>query len=450
MRRATATTLPAAVELTVHLPAAAIDDDDKRKISYGHRRGRIIGLGVVGLFIGWWEIVRFCTSRCYLIDWSAGTQLTEVPIVHTQSQLNQHIAAHEPALLQDALHSWPAVGKWSPSFFGAQSWSCRRVEIFFWGRSGADWMKTRVYALKLSEYARLLQNYEERVRTLGRESAGPAPYLQEDETLFATHEERLLPDVRHFPFRPFLASGGSSRPLSSHGRHSAHLIDHAGGGSDRSGGAAAGGAASDAVGGGPLPIGMQTETAFWMGPTNARTGIHWDSINAILHQIHGTKTITLWPPNARSQLYVSSKYNHGAELSEVDAAKPNHTKYPLFASAKSLTATLKAGSALFLPAGWWHAVTSLDATISIALRSQGSCERKAALADDLLLWLHQMGLYKRGNSVYAAAAAAGSDEDGLGSAVEELLRASGVDVEKAMRAASEESGEEEEEGCADG
>ena len=86
--------------------------------------------------------------------------------------------------------------------------------------------------------------------------------------------------------------------------------------------------------------------------------------------------------------------------SDVDVSVPNLTSYPRFAEApKPLSLLLTPGSALFLPAGWWHAVTSLDVSISLALRSLTSCQRASALPDDLLLWLHDRGLYKKGNCV---------------------------------------------------
>ena len=383
-----------------------------------------IALALLALF----EARRFCTSRCYLIDWWAGTRLVAVPIVATQSQLNAHIAAHEPALLHNALLSWPAVRKWSPAYFGRELGS-QQVEVFFWGRSGADWMRTRVYVLTLAEYARLQATYEQRLAQLGYERAGPAPYLQEDETLFSEHEERLLPDVASFPFRPYLTDvDASDDRIAAHGGDPADVVRGAGWMRR-------------------APFGVETETAFWMGPANARTGIHWDSIDALLHQVVGSKRITLWPPSARRDLYVSSKYNHGAELSDVDAALPNLTRFPRFANARSLSVTLSAGSALYLPAGWWHAVTSLDATISIALRSQGSCERRAALVDDVLLWMHNLGLYKRGNCVCHRAqhTAVGSEDDGLGGAVEDLLRASGVEPQRVMRRSMSDDDDAEEE-----
>ena len=56
--------------------------------------------------------------------------------------------------------------------------------------------------------------------------------------------------------------------------------------------------------------------------------------------------------------------------------------------------TLQPGSALFIPAGWWHAVVSLNATVSLGLRGVSRCERLAAWPDDVLNALHRLGLYK--------------------------------------------------------
>ena len=418
--------VPSDVLLAVHV----VNDDSKahtprRLLSQAGPQswGRALLIAIVVLTVCR-EAVRFCVTRCYLIDWTAVTLLSRVPVVHTQLELDAHIANHEPALLSEALQQWPALRRWSPEWFGThQTLGARRVEIFFWGRSGADWRRTRVYVLTLAQYAALLSTYERRVATLGREHAGPAPYLQEDESLFADNEEILLADVGGFPFRPFLVDAVPSA------------------------GAAAAAPARRAPGRGAWRrTGVQTETAFWMGPTNARTGIHWDSVDALLHQIHGTKTLTLWPPSSRDDLYVSSKYNHGAELSLVDATAPNLTRFPRFAHAPALTVELRAGSALYLPAGWWHAVTSRDTTISLALRAQGACERRAALFDDVLQWLHVHGLYRVGNCVChradeqrqrmgGASAVAGEDgDDGLSAAVEDLLRVAGVDVRAAETA----------------
>lgn len=345
----------------------------------------------------------FAHSRCFLIDWSAGTALTEVPRVHDQAELDVHIARHEPALLEDALAAWPAVAegprRWTPARL-ASLLGEREVELFFWGpsasptSSGASWKRSRSFDATFSHYVDLLRRYEDEQQggggapngSLGSAAGGAraAPYLQEDEELFADHEETLLPDVLGLPYAPHAA--------------------------------------------GSVGVGMRTETAFWVGPRGAWTGIHWDSVNALLHQLHGSKRVVLWPPSARGALYPSSKYNHGAELSQVDAAAPDHARWPRYGGARSLTLELREGSALFVPAGWWHAVQSLDTSVSLALRSQTACQARASLPDDALLWLHDRGWYKRGNCVCH------HGHEPAGSEVDELAAGDGHRADVALRA----------------
>ena len=136
-----------------------------------------------------------------------------------------------------------------------------------------------------------------------------------------------------------------------------------------------------------------------MGPGGAKTGIHYDATDALLHQLYGTKRVTLWPPGERANLYPSSKFNHGAELSLVDFAAPNATRHPSFGRALSISTLLTVGSALYIPAGWWHAVASLETSISLALRAHSRCQALAGVVDDVLLWLHNRGLYRHGNCV---------------------------------------------------
>ena len=316
-----------------------------------------MGAALVASSAGALVATQFVTTRCYTISWHAESALREVPIVSSQHGLDERIRRREPALLHDALHDWPAAQKWSPAWFGTHhTMRHRRVEVYFWGQTGADWQRLRIFEITLGEFARMVATHAKRVLQLGRVDAGPAPYLQEDESLFDEYSELLLPDVMHLPYRPHVTSSGAGRDA-------------------------------------------RMETAFWMGPSGARTGIHWDSVDGLLHQLHGAKRVRLWPPSARESLYPSSRYNHGAELSLVDASSPNLTLFPRFGELKPISIVLSAGSALFVPSGWWHAVDSLDATISLSLRSQGTCEARAALVDDALLWLHRHGLYREGYCV---------------------------------------------------
>ena len=58
--------------------------------------------------------------------------------------------------------------------------------------------------MTLAEYAQRLAEYEARVLSEGRQRAGPAPYLQEEESMYNEFEERLADDVRGLSeFRPY-------------------------------------------------------------------------------------------------------------------------------------------------------------------------------------------------------------------------------------------------------
>jgi hypothetical protein len=164
------------------------------------------------------------------------------------------------------------------------------------------------------------------------------------------------------------------------------------------------------------------------------TGLHYDADGALLHQLAGTKRVWLFPPHARPWLYPISKFNLGAELSAVDVtggsavdvmgkgggggggdttgspttggttaflSAVDTAKFPLFSLAAShmLTVDVPAGSVLFIPPGWWHAVQSLSASVSVALRSYTRCQRSADWLEVTLGWLHKRGLYKAGNCV---------------------------------------------------
>jgi peptidyl-lysine (3S)-dioxygenase / protease len=45
-------------------------------------------------------------------------------------------------------------------------------------------------------------------------------------------------------------------------------------------------------------------------------------------------------------------------MSPVDVQRPDLVRFPRFAHARAVTCTIGPGDALFLPAHWWHEVTS--------------------------------------------------------------------------------------------
>ena len=227
--------------------------DDERKGSRAHPRSSLfadvccaclIALGcclLVVISLGYLA-ARFARSRCGLIDWTSKPQLASVPLVSTQTELNVHIRAHQPALLHGALRHLRAVKRWSPSWF-AEMIGEQSLEIYFWGASGSNWRRTKLYEVSMAQFVRLLLAHE--ARSLQGAVDG-APYLQEDEYLLQENEDKLLPDLNGLrDFTPQLPGTSFTR-----------------------------------------------ETAFWMGPKGAKTGIHYDVVNALLMQISGTSDRT--------------------------------------------------------------------------------------------------------------------------------------------------------------
>jgi len=91
-------------------------------------------------------------------------------------------------------------------------------------------------------------------------------------------------------------------------------------------------------------------TALWLGPKGTVTPLHHDTTSVFFVQIYGKKRFTLVSPN---------------DPTVADAA--NGWYAPVPRRAKRHVVTLERGEGLFIPAGWWHEVKALDASISFSL-----------------------------------------------------------------------------------
>jgi hypothetical protein len=95
-----------------------------------------------------------------------------------------------------------------------------------------------------------------------------------------------------------------------------------------------------------------------IGPPSAVYDLHVDlmSTHAWIAHFEGTKKFVLYPPNQAENLY----------LGAVDPDRPDLETYPLFRSATGRReAYLEPGEIIFVPANWWHQVTSIGKTLSI-------------------------------------------------------------------------------------
>ncbi|KAM7316183.1 hypothetical protein ACRRTK_024863 [Alexandromys fortis] len=80
---------------------------------------------------------------------------------------------------------------------------------------------------------------------------------------------------------------------------------------------------------------------------------HYDVMDNFLIQVTGKKRVTLFSPRDAHYLYLS-----GSKSEVLNIDSPDLDKYPLFPKARRYECSLEAGDVLFIPALWFHNVTS--------------------------------------------------------------------------------------------
>jgi Cupin-like domain len=100
---------------------------------------------------------------------------------------------------------------------------------------------------------------------------------------------------------------------------------------------------------------------FWFGPAGTVTPLHHDTMNILMTQVYGHKTVLLISPDQTHRVY-----NHVGVYSEVDPEQPDYERFPRYRQVDVMRADLEPGDALFLPVGWWHHVRSLSISITVS------------------------------------------------------------------------------------
>lgn len=95
--------------------------------------------------------------------------------------------------------------------------------------------------------------------------------------------------------------------------------------------------------------------SLWMGPAGTVTPLHHDFTNLLFCALHGRKRSRLVPPLTASL------------LERVTAQHTLVSPDALPAGTPVLDVVVGPGEALFLPIGWWHHVTALDASVGLSL-----------------------------------------------------------------------------------
>lgn len=105
---------------------------------------------------------------------------------------------------------------------------------------------------------------------------------------------------------------------------------------------------------------LPTGSALWIGPAGTVTSLHHDTSNILFCQIFGRKRVRLAAPDEPALL----RHTRGV-YSRLDPERPG----PEWHDTLLYDLTLEPGDALFIPAGWWHHVRSLDTSISLAVNA---------------------------------------------------------------------------------
>lgn len=103
-------------------------------------------------------------------------------------------------------------------------------------------------------------------------------------------------------------------------------------------------------------------TSLWIG-NKTRSGLHYDNMDNMYVQIHGTKNVLLVGPSDSGSVY---PFADNVSKSKVDPENPDLSKYPKFASVTLYQACLEPGDVLFFPKGWWHHFVSPESSISLS------------------------------------------------------------------------------------
>ncbi len=101
----------------------------------------------------------------------------------------------------------------------------------------------------------------------------------------------------------------------------------------------------------------------WCGPAGHTEPLHHDTHDGTLVQLYGEKRVALFSPAESRNLYPFGFFNRaiGFRFSRVYIDRPDFVAFPRLAKAlrSKRVATLGPGEVLFIPARWWHEVSSL-------------------------------------------------------------------------------------------
>lgn len=215
-------------------------------------------------------------------------------------------AAHRPAVFTDVTARWPALRKWTPAWF-RKRFGATTIEVT------ADRERDPRYDQNYRAHRRRMRMDRFIDRVLAAGTTNDLYMVSNNRTMARPQFRALLADVK--PPRALFE---------------------------------------------PLRPGA---TSLWIGPAGTVTPLHHDTTNILFCQIYGRKRFELVSPQETALLMdpVDGFY------SPIDLDRLGEAPHPALRALAVKQVVVGPGDALFIPAGWWHRVTSLDVSISFSL-----------------------------------------------------------------------------------
>jgi hypothetical protein len=216
-----------------------------------------------------------------------------------------YIEKNKPVVLEDVVPEWPALGKWTPTYFKTEFGS-KLVNVGY-----GD-------PMTFSDFIdAVLESDEEK----------PAPYMYR--FFIGPHMPELLSDLQ--PLNAYAFPGRLASPLMLRQwrRPDGYLKLLIGGV------------------GGKFPY------------------MHFDGDNmhAAITEIYGEKEFIVYAPEDTPYLYPYPDRENKTRIE--DLVNPDFERFPLFAKARRYHTVLRPGEMIFVPSRWWHTARVLTPSISI-------------------------------------------------------------------------------------
>jgi hypothetical protein len=104
----------------------------------------------------------------------------------------------------------------------------------------------------------------------------------------------------------------------------------------------------------------------WIANAGHYEYCHFDPDDGMLAVLHGSKQVRLFAAEDLARLYPNPLGTKGRTIqSQVDCDDPKLADHPLFENIKCFHSVVRPGQLLYIPAFWWHQVTTPEVSISI-------------------------------------------------------------------------------------